>query len=268
MRRWLSADALAQLERVRLAVNRWAGRPSAGVVDPLLPSSPVTIGGLVYTTMFNIGDPRKNYLDLLSAFLIAFRDRPDVTLVIKLVTNPVREHHEVGLLRQRYLGLGMRHRCRVVVITDFLSNEQMTRLMQLDDLLRQHEPRQGRVSAAAAGLAGGRPALAPAHSASAITWTTRSASSSRRIPEPAIWPHDPERRLETYWHRLVWSSLRDNFVASARVAETNRAATMHWQGPPGDGCTVTPVANVADRALRAALALLPESELGGFAWAS
>ena len=62
-------------------------------------------GGPVYLTMINIGDERKNYADILSAFLLAFGERPDVTLVVKLVTNRLREHHaQVWLVNTGWTG--------------------------------------------------------------------------------------------------------------------------------------------------------------------
>src|SRR5690242_21457166 len=45
--------------------------------------------------------------------------------VLKLATSPAREFHELRLLRHFYEGLGLDHRCRVVVVTDFLADEQM-----------------------------------------------------------------------------------------------------------------------------------------------
>ena len=45
----------------------------------------------------------------------------------------------------------------------------------------------------------------------------------RSHPEPACWPHDPEKRLETLRFRLVWSDIRDHLLRSAEVAEREPA---------------------------------------------
>jgi glycosyltransferase involved in cell wall biosynthesis len=268
IKRWLSDDARAQLDRARAAILRWAGRPPIVVIDPLLSSSMLTLGGLVYTTVFNLGDPRKNYLDLLSAFLIAFRDRPDATLVIKLVTNPVREHHEVGILRDRYKGLGLRHDCRVVVITEYLSDDQMAVLMRVTTYYVNTSHAEGACLPLQQALAGGRPALAPAHTAMADYMDDQVGFVLKTHPEPSPWPHDPERRLETYWHRLDWSDLRDRFIESAWVAELDPSRYASMAAAARRRMLDYAGREAADAALRRALECLPEAEIMAFSWAS
>src|SRR4029079_14909084 len=135
-----------------------------------------------------------------------------------LVTNPVREHHEVGLLCKRYQELGIGHRCRVVVITEFLNNDQMNDLMKFTTYYVNTSHAEGACLPLQQALAGGRPGLAPAHSAMADYMDDTVGFVIESHPEPSPWPHDPERRLETYWHRLVWSRLREAFVTSSEVA--------------------------------------------------
>ncbi|HEV3165812.1 MAG TPA: glycosyltransferase [Isosphaeraceae bacterium] len=269
VRRWLSDDARQQLDRAREAILRLLGREPVVVIDPLLPSGPLTLGGgVVYTTIFNFGDPRKNWLDLLSAFLIAFRDRPEVTLVIKMVTNPVREHHEVGLLRQRYEELGLRHKCRVAVMTEYLSAAQMAELMKVTTYYVNTSHAEGACLPLQQALAGGRPGLAPAHSAMADYMDDSVGFVLQSHAEPSPWPHDPERRLETYWHRLVWSHLRDTFIASASVADHDHTRYAAMATAARDRMRAYAGREKADAALREALAQLPPTTLGAFAWAS
>ena len=128
----LSDQAVERVTSIKEAALRAVGREPTEPIDPLLPTGSLTLGnGLVYLSIFNIGDPRKNWLDLLSAFLLAFRDRADVTLIIKLVTNPRCEFHEMEILRTKYEAMGISHCCRVVAITEFLSNEQMAELFRV-----------------------------------------------------------------------------------------------------------------------------------------
>jgi glycosyltransferase involved in cell wall biosynthesis len=268
LRWWLSPEARARLGLVREQLYRWTGRPPLTTINPILPVRSLMLGGLVYTTVFNLGDPRKNYADLLSAFLLAFRDRPDVTLVIKLVTNPAREHHELGLLRQRYQGLGLEHQCRIVIITDYLTDEQMRDLLRVTTYYVNTSHAEGACLPLQQALAGGRPGLAPAHTAMADYMDESVGFVVRSQPEPAPWPHDPERRLETYWHRLDWSSLRDQFLASARVAERDQARYHALAAAARQRMRAQASREVAARAFREALALLPEGRTGTRARAS
>src|SRR5262249_325301 len=76
--RWLNPDARPRLRAVKHGLLRRVGRPVSPPPDVLLPTSRLTLSGLVYTSIFNLHDHRKNYEAMLSAFVAAFRDRPDV----------------------------------------------------------------------------------------------------------------------------------------------------------------------------------------------
>ena len=214
---WLSPEALARISRVKERVVRH--QPSL----PLLPATPLKISGLVYTSVFNLSDRRKNIEDLLSGFLLAFQDRPEVTLVLKLATNPSREFHEVQLFRNIHATLGIRHRCRVVVITDYLSDEEMIHLARSTTYYLNASRAEGACLPLQEALAAGRPALAPAHTAMADYMDDQVGFVLETHPEPTFWPHDPQRHYETYWNRLVWSDLRDRLLESATLVQQDRS---------------------------------------------
>jgi glycosyltransferase involved in cell wall biosynthesis len=219
VRRWLNDRAIERVKRVRRAVLRMPDEPL-----PLLPSSPLTLSGLVFTSLFNPSDRRKNARDILTAFLVAFRDRPDATLVLKLATSATREYHDMMEFGLMYERLGLRdHRCRVVLLTDYLSDEQMMGLFRATTYYVNASKAEGACLPLQQALAAGRPAIAPAHTAMADYVDDRVGFVVRSHHEPTFWPHDPEKRTETYWHRLVWSDLRDHMLEAASVARRDRA---------------------------------------------
>ncbi len=217
IRRWLNDQAIERVKRVRKRILHLPEVP-----PPLLPSRPLTISGLVYTSLFNLSDRRKNAADLLSAFLIAFNDRPDVTLVLKLATSPSREYYDLLELQSLYQGFGLRHRCRVVVITDYLTDEQMMSLFRVSTYYLNTSRAEGACLPLQQAMAAGRPAIAPDHTAMSDYIDEAVGFVVPSHPEPTFWPHDPARRLNTTWNRLVWSDLRDRLIASASVADTDR----------------------------------------------
>ena len=259
IRRWLSDEALQKITAAKVRGLALIGREPNELPDPPLPSSELTLGGdgPVYLTIFNIGDARKNYRDILTAFLDAFRDRSDVTLAIKLVTNRVREHDEAFKLRAAYRALGVPHRCRIAVITEFLTEEQMTELFRVTAFYVNASHAEGACLPLMRSLAGGRPAIAPDHTAMADYIDDLVAFVPRSHPEPIHWPHDPEERLETSRFRLVWSDLRDAFLASAGAAShpheyaSLAIACRERMGEYGSH-------QAAVNALREALEMLPE----------
>lgn len=218
LRRWLSESAIQRIDAgqrtllARLGVQR-------RTLDPDIPLGTLTIQGLVYTTFFGIGDPRKNPRDLLSAFLLAFKDRSDVTLVIKLATSPASAFKEVEVLRAMHETLGIAHACRIVAIADFLDDSQLDTLMRQTTYYVNTSHAEGSCLPLMQALASGRPAIAPTHTAMADYVDPSVAFVIGSDEEPCGWPHDPEQRLETYRQRLRWNDIYDAFRASARIAD-------------------------------------------------
>lgn len=268
VKRWLSEEALRGITQAKVKALRVLGKEPVLAPDPLLPSTPLTLGGLLFSSIFNLGDRRKNHLDLLSAYLLAFRDREDATLVIKLATNPTREHNEIGLFRKMYESLGIDHRCRLVVITDFLTDAQMAELMRVTTFYVNTSKAEGACLPLQQSLAAGRPSIAPDHTAMADFMDDRVGFVLRTHPEPTYWPHDPEKKTETYWNRLVWSDLRDRLLEAAEMADSAPDDYRAMAGVARDRMAGYAGRDVVERALRDALARLPRIETGRFAWAS
>jgi hypothetical protein len=268
VKRWLSTEALKEITRLKVRTLKMLGREPILAPDPLLPSTPLTISGLVYSSIFNLGDKRKNHVDLLSAYLLAFRNREDVTLVIKLATNPVREHHEISLFKLMYQGLGIEHRCRLVVITDFLTDQQMADLMRATTFYVNTSRAEGACLPLQQSLAAGRPSIAPDHTSMADFMDDRVGYVIRTHPEPTYWPHDPDMKIETYWNRMVWSDLRDHFLSSAEMVDTDLGRYHEMAELARTRMSRYASREVVEIALRNALAQLPQAEIGRFAWAS
>ena len=265
---WLSHEALHKITRTKVRVLKLAGREPVMAPDPLLPSTPLTLGGLLFSSIFNLGDRRKNHVDLLGAFLLAFQDREDATLVIKLATNPAREHHEINVFRHMYHSLGIRHKCRLVVITDFLTDEQMADLMRVTTFYVNTSRAEGACLPLQQSLAAGRPSIAPDHTAMADFMDEQVGFVPRSHPEPTYWPHDPEMRTETFWNRMVWSDLRDHLLAAAEMVEEDPQRYREMAEVARTRMAGYASRTVVEEALRETLARLPRVETGRFAWAS
>jgi hypothetical protein len=261
IRRWLSPEAQLQIQRMKRVVLR---QPEPA--PPLVPTSQLTLSGLVYTSIFNQSDRRKNARDLLSAFLFAFRDHPDVTLVLKLATSTQREFFEIQELGNFYGELGIRHRCRVVVLTDYLTEEQMHDLLRATTYYVNSSRAEGACLPLQQALAAGRPAIAPCHTAMADYMDDRVGFVVESHPEPTFWPHDPEHRYETSWHRIVWSDLRNQFLHSATLVEEDYAAYRALARSARTRMYAYASHEVVADALKRAVANLPDRPGGELAW--
>ena len=215
--RYLSEEAAEALFQAK---NRMVRRTAVRILRP--PLATLRLDGLVFTSIFNLGDRRKNIDDMLSAFLLAFRDRLDATLVLKLATNPDREYFELKELKTRYDRMNIRHACRVVAITDYLPDDQLAALRRATTYYVNTSRAEGACLPLQEALAAGRPAIAPRHTAMEDYIDEEVAFVVRSDPEPTIIPHDPEPRFETQWHRLSWQQLHDRFLDAARIADRDR----------------------------------------------
>ena len=175
----------------------------------------IELSGVVFTSIFNPDDGRKNWLDLLTGYLSALADRADATLVVKLIA---RREKSVRKVIDAYHRCGISHRCRIVFICDFLSDEQMLSLCRATTFYVQATRAEGNCLPLMNYLAAGRPGISPAHSSMGDYFGDRSGLVVESHPEPAAWPHDQRLRLRTSWGRIVWTSLRDQIQAGYRMA--------------------------------------------------
>jgi glycosyltransferase involved in cell wall biosynthesis len=267
MRPWLSNEAIERMTRAKERALRALGREGA-TVDPPAPTSVLSLSGLVYTSFLNIGDRRKNWADMLTAFLLAFRDRADVTLVLKLATSPKREPHEIKIVKDRVETLGIRHLCRIVLITEFLNEDQLSGLHDVTTYYVNTSHAEGACLPLMRALAGGRPAIAPDHTAMADYMSSDVGFVIRSAPEPTFWPQDPQMKLVTTRYRLIWSDLHDAFLESARIAEREPWRYAEMAQAARDRMAAHASRDVTTQALQRALSLLPATSQEAFGWAS
>jgi len=183
-------------------------------------STSFELSGIVHTTVLNPFDQRKNWQDLLTAYLFALADCDDATLVMKLALPPDRVSAGVNKVLGFYRRLGLAHRCRVVLISDYLSDAQMLELVRGTTWYLNSSRAEGACLPLQDFLAAGRPAVAPRHTAIADYFGEGAGFVVESHPEPAAWPQDPEGRCTTTWHRLVWTSLRDAIRESYEIAKS------------------------------------------------
>src|SRR5262249_12109020 len=144
----------------------WAARQTLREKDVrrLFPPQPLLeLSGVVYTTILNPCDKRKNWSDLLSGFLLALRDREDVQLVVKLVVSPDGEAEALAEVLAGYRDVGISHRCRLAFVTAYLSDEQLVRLTEASSYYLNTSHAEGSCLPLQNFLAAGRPAVAPAN---------------------------------------------------------------------------------------------------------
>ncbi len=180
------------------------------------------LSGIVYTSVMNPFDPRKNWGDLITGFLLAMKDREDATLVIKLAVGEQLEAVALEGILGYYQSLGIDHRCKMILITDYLSDAQMLELTRASTYYLCTSHAEGACLPLQDFAAAGRPGIAPLHTAMRDYFRDDFGFVVASHPEPTYFPHDPEKRLGTSWERLVWQSLYQQLRTSYEVAKADR----------------------------------------------
>jgi glycosyltransferase involved in cell wall biosynthesis len=199
----------------------------------------LNLTGVVYTSIFNPDDGRKNWEDMITAFVHALRDCEDATLAMKLITSSRQSIHRVLAFYRR---LNVSHRCRLVLIPDFLSEADLLQLTRASTFYLTTTRAEGNCLPLMNYLAAGRPCVSPAHTAIADYFDSEVGFVVESHPEPCAWPQDSRRRWRSTWHRLVWPSLVDQIRRSYEIAKNDPAAygalsvaarerMLHWAHP-------------------------------------
>jgi hypothetical protein len=227
-------------EAVRITRAMWRGwcheirlpmlRPGAAAeAPPRQKPSSVDFDGVVYTSVLNPKDGRKKWVEMMTAFCWAFRDVEDATLVLKMTHHDIEQYRGTVLNQLSRL---MPFRCRVVVLHGFLDEAQYRQLIEVSDYYVNASSGEGLCLPLMEFLCGGRPAVAPMHTAMADYLRTEYCFPVATSSEPDCWPHDPTGRLLTFSRRLNWQSLveafrdsypqagnREKYLAASRAAK-------------------------------------------------
>ena len=237
--RWTASTAMAwtlgrrRYDHLARAVKRWMRKR----VLPYPLANGLTLSGVVYTSVLNPNDRRKNWQGLIRAFLTALGDQPDATLVLKLATD------DMGCVRHvihTYQAMGP-HRCAVVFICDYLGEETMLRLCRATTFYAHATRAEGSCLPLMNHMAAGRPAISPVHSAIADYFGKESGFVVESVQEAAGWPHESRFRARTTWARIDIDSLARAFADShamarhrpedhAGLAGRGREAIRAWAG--------------------------------------
>lgn len=197
-------------DRLARAAKRWMRwrllpYPLAGSIE---------LSGVVYASVFNPNDARKNWQGLIAAFLAALGHRDDATLVLKLATD------DIGCVRHviHTYGLMGPHRCRVAFICDYLGEEAMLGLCRATAFYAHATRAEGSCLPLMNHMAAGRPCLSPAHSAIGDYFDGETGLVVGSVQEPAGWPHEEKFRPRTTWARIDIDSLARAFSESHALA--------------------------------------------------
>jgi glycosyltransferase involved in cell wall biosynthesis len=178
------------------------------------------VEGVVYVSVFNPDDGRKNWHQLITAFCWAMRDVEDATLVLKMTQNDLSTYYVEMLTLLSQLSP---FSCRVVAMHGYLDDEQFARLYGAASFYVNASRCEGLCLPLMEFMACGKPVIAPRHTAMLDYIDEEVAFVVASSQEPAIWPQDSRILFRTLRHRPDWGSLKTAYQDSYRMAKENPA---------------------------------------------
>lgn len=177
--------------------------PAPGRAVPAHVRQPLMLDGVVYTSVLNPRDDRKNWDMLVSAFCTAFAGRDDVTLLLKMTHQLQRSYiFDLHSLMQRLPAFA----CRVVVVHGFLDEQDYGQLIGRTDFYVNVSKAEGLCIPLMEFMSCGKPALAPRHTSLLDYLDDANSIAIEATTEPCIWPHDERAVLRTLQYRVSWES--------------------------------------------------------------
>ncbi|MCU1748136.1 glycosyltransferase [Pseudomonas sp. 6D_7.1_Bac1] len=218
-------DLLSDAAHDRLAsyLPAIAGPQSVAVPEPASTGLPDTtaqvetrVDGVVYVSVFNPQDGRKNWHQLITAFCWAFRETEDATLVLKITHNDLSSYYSELMTLLAQLSP---FACRVVVMHGYLDDPQYARLYEAASYYVNASRCEGLCLPLMEFMASGKPVIAPDHTAMEDYIDERVAFVVGSSEELTIWPQDSRIIYRTLRYRPDWGSLKTAYENSYRMAK-------------------------------------------------
>jgi glycosyltransferase involved in cell wall biosynthesis len=184
-----------------------------------------SLSGVVYTAVLNPVDQRKNWTDLLAAFIWAFRDNPDATLLLKVT------HYDAVVGVVPILSDLSKHgdfRCRVLIVHGMIAQDEYDSLVEVTSYAVNVSTGEGQCLPLMEFMSAGRPAVTPLHTAMLDYVTRDNSFVVGSTLKPTSWPHDPRQAISCMQYAINFSQLVQSYRDSFEVArnQPERYAAM------------------------------------------
>ncbi|PRC93963.1 glycosyltransferase [Solimicrobium silvestre] len=193
------------------------------IIQPEPPEVEMSLGGVVYTSVFSPKDGRKNWFDMVTAFCWTFRDVEDATLVLKMNAGDLSSYQPTLITLLSQLSP---FKCRVVTVHGFLDDATYEQLIGATTYYVNTSLCEGLCLPLLEFMSCGKPVIAPGHTAMEDYIDESVAFMIKSGLEHNVWPHDPRDLFRTLRYRLDWSSICTAYWDSYQMA---RNAPQEYQ---------------------------------------
>lgn len=178
----------------------------------------IQLDGVVYTSVFNPTDGRKDWESIVTAFCCALGDKADATLILKITFNNLPAY--LDDVFNLFANLAP-FKCRIVVVHGFLDDDDFEKMLRATSYVVNTSKCEGQCLPLMEFMSAGKPAISPDNTAMKDYITTDNAFVVDSDVEPTWWPHDPRQILQTLWYRVSWESIANAYRESYAVAKSD-----------------------------------------------
>ena len=178
----------------------------------------IDLNGVVYTSVFNPTDGRKDWESIVTAFCSALGDREDAILILKITFNNLPAYlDDVFNLFSNLAPF----KCRIIVVHGFLDDDDFEKLLRATSYVVNTSKCEGQCLPLMEFMSAGKPAISPDNTAMQDYIDASNAFVVESDVEPTWWPHDPRQILQTLWYRVSWESIANAYRDSYSVAKNH-----------------------------------------------
>ncbi len=176
------------------------------------------MAGVVFPSEISAEEGLKNWLDLVSAFLAAFREIRGATLVLDLGPDPVFWRDRLANAISRAPSFV----CRVILLHGGLEPTERQKLIGATHWVVNPSSAEAECRSQIEFMCAGRPSITPIHSAMLDFINADNALVVHSDEDFGEWPNEPHLPMTAVRHRIYWSAL------STSLFEGYRVVTEEW----------------------------------------
>ena len=172
--------------------------------------------GVIYASILNPSDARKNWCDIVTGFVSAFQYDEDAVLVLKLnEIDSTNTFIHITFMLKKFMWM----KCRIFLFNGYLEDTEYDHFLDSIDYVVNFSTGEGQCLPLMELMSMGVPAITPNHTSMADYVTPDNSFILPSFRTLSSWPHDERFALSTMTYQVNWEALREAYIASYQCAK-------------------------------------------------
>ncbi|MDQ5927342.1 MAG: hypothetical protein QG554_2286, partial [Pseudomonadota bacterium] len=177
--------------------------------------------GVVYASILNPSDARKNWCDIVTGFVSAFQNVEDAVLVLKLnELDSTNTFIHMTFMLKKFMWM----KCKIYIFNGYLEDHDYDQFLDGIDYVVNFSTGEGQCLPLMELMSMGVPAISPDHTSMADYVTPENAYILPSFKTLSSWPHDSRLAFSTLSCQVSWEALRNAYTESYQRAKLHPSA--------------------------------------------